>query len=74
MQRLDLLLAKEMFDVKEDNQSIYNVFVKYDLSNNTIYQKGKAGDWEPVAVKGCVMSYRKSDIILIGEDVCIRWD
>ncbi len=44
MQRLDLLLAKEMFDVKEDKQSIYNAFVKYDLSNNTIYQKGKAGD------------------------------
>lgn len=74
MQRLDLLLAKEMFDVKEDKQSIYNAFVKYDFLNDTVYQKGKAGDWEPVAVKGCDLSYRKSDIILIGEDVCIRWD
>lgn len=63
-----------MFDTKEDKQSIWNAFVKYDFSNDTVYQKGKAGDWEPVAVKGCDLSYHKSDIILIGEDVCIRWD
>lgn len=71
MQRLDLLLAKEMFDVQEDKQSIYNAFVKYDFSNNTIYNKDEKGNWVP---KAGSFDYRKSDVILIGEDVCIRWD
>lgn len=74
MQKLDLLSVMEMFDIKEGKNSVYNAFVKYDFSNDTIYQRGKVGDWELVAVKDCDLSYRKSDVILIGEDVCIRWD